>query len=699
MQSHPIRLMKLVALAVPLAAGCEAPPAGPASQPSRPIEAPIAWETDLGAPPPGLDWRPVVGRASADLLRRHGLRAGPETVVLDEGFDRVTSALVPGWHIVGFPSIRPIGLDGAAAMEMRSPVDVRDACGLERPLDAAALAGRDVRVDIRMTCRSFLRVEALEKTRISVIAVDKAGRSDEVVLPLEAGVSPGWEWQSSWLYFSSEVASARIRILATAAGGILTVDAIRLAASDPLAPSRPAEPSRPANLVIDGDFEAGSVRFFASAAARWPGGQERILPLSWQILSETDAGGRALSLDLSASTGRVGFGPLNLNPAVARPAGSLQRVFLAFSAKASLSTVLVVSLRTQSGDIGRGRYILTPQWQRFTGSFQFEADTFERRLDLTAAELVFEFISEALPEPNTCWLDGVVLQADPIVSRYVPRSAVEVGLSGIQRDSTDLANLFDVGQAVAFVVRLAGESAATPVTQPAESASARPVGRLAIDLADAWDRVVARQTREVSLPPGGVWSQLIEAGDLPRGYYRVMATLWAGEPGTSTLISQASMPLAVIGMNDAVPARSPFGLTSRQGNISPRTTQLGVSWVRLELPSRWMEAGPTGWDFAAWQSVVGQCRRAQVDFIADVELPAEFGARQSFLEQWLQDEPFLPIGVVVRPPAIGRLSGRDYLQQLEQVRGVLARRSADLRVVEDLSYLEGLPDATTPADG
>ena len=766
------------------ACGCAAPPGGPTSRPAGTAERPAGWETNLSPQPITPDWQPIVGRTSSDLARRHGLDAGDGVLLLNEEFGQATPTYVPGWQIVGFPSFRTLRLDGVQALELRGPADIKEPCGLERTLDAAKLAGRDVRVDIRLTCRSFLRAEALNKVRISLAARGPSGRSSEVVLPLEAGVSPGWEWQHHWVRFRDDLSEARVRILATGPGADLTVAAIRLMAERPLwlqagrqsstlhsngdaaggggatlAMPRPMTWS--ANLIPDGDFETGAIHFFASASTRWPNGEERVVPLNWQFTTDPGIGGNVLTINLPAKpgapglavpgiqspalnsygdvgpAGRIGFGPLNLAAAIAdktgpgtpgpgprssQSEGGLRRMFLSFLACGTRPATVAVSLRTRTRSLGRIAYPLTTQWQQFTGSFQFTSDTVEQRLDLSAAELVFEFISEpggpedfgdfSRAEPNICSLDAVVLQASPIVSRYVPSAPVEAGLSITGTDTTDLSNLFDLQEPVGFGLRLrplvtapGSDKPVTTAPGSAKSVATAPgsdykfVGRLAIDLLDAWDLVVARQTRDVVLPPGGTHAEWVDVGILPRGYYRVLATLWDGPPGQSRVISQTSIPLAVISMRDPVPAQNLFGLSTYQGNISIHTTQLGAGWVRVNLPTQQLATSTGKWDFAVWQAIVGQCQRAQVDVVASVDLPATAGPRQSFIETWLSDQPWLPIGIVLRPPAIGRQSGRDYLQQLAEVRKLLAVRSPELRLVEDLSYLDGLPDRQTPADG
>ncbi len=689
--------LRLAVGALATAAGCTAPPGGKMTPTTRPAgESRAGWETVPGAPPIGRDWLPIVGRTTDDLRRRHGLDALRETLVLDETFDAVTSSLVPGWEISGFPSLRRVTLEEATGLELRAPADVTAACGVERRLNAQMLAGRDVRVDVRLTCRSFIRAEAMRNVRVVLAGRDQSGRSCEVALPLEIGVSPGWEWQHFWLRCKPELSDVGLRITATAPGAAVTLDAIRMAAAPPFGQATSDSSAGARNLVSDGDFETGGGHFFASGAVRWPNGDERSVPLSWQINHDSALGGNTLNLSLIQAAGRVGFGPLDLS---AVQPGTRKRLFLGFMAQASRPTTVVASLRTRTKTLGRVTYPLTNAWERFAGAFEVQADSFDQRHELAGSELVFEFTGDDSPEPNACGLDAVVLQDKPVTPRYVPSSMLEIGLTGPAPDSTDVRNLFDVQEPISLSLRVVGgpPSGLTALGNAPPSRDFR--AQLALDVVDVWDGRVATQTRSVAVPTGGLYTERIELGVLPRGYYRILATLWEGAPGRSSLIAQTSMPLAVISLRDPVPTMGYFGLSSWDGNVSMRTTQLGSAWVRMEVPSGRCRLPDGQWDVSMWQALVGECQHAQVEVVADVDLPATPEGRRSFVEEWLLDSTLPPAGIIVRPPVIGLRSGRDYLLQLEEVRRLVSTKWPTLHVVEDLSFLDGLPNGTTPADG
>jgi len=701
---------RALALAVAAAhlAGCAAPPEGGAAPDGLSEGGPLLEPRNVTTLRESMftDWLPEVGRMNASTRRRHLPPLSGWATVLAEEFDGASATVVPGWRIVGFPTLRPVRLDGTRGLELRGPVDMRVPCGFERDLDPALLAGRDARLDLRLTCRSFLRADALEGIRISLLARDRAGRSSVLTIPMERGVSPGWEWQRVWLRFRPDLEAARLRIWAERPGAVLTLDAVYLSAIDPLAhdKSQPAPLPRrnvagqPLNLVAGGDFETGSTRFFTSATAHWPDGKDRTVPLSWHLADDAVVGANALVLSVADAVGRVGFGPLDLSRGPGAASGGPQTWHLSFYARAARPALMTVSLRTRSQRLGRVTYELATGWQRFTGRFRVVSRSFRERLESASAELIFEFAGDEAPEANECRLDAVVLAGAPIKSRYVRPAPVEVGLLGPAPDPADLSHLLDEQDAVSFTVRLVGDvrafrKATAAASKPAdEDGEGFPVGQLAVDVLDAWDRVVWSRTRPAVLPVGGVHNERVRL-KLPRGYYRILATLWKGEPGESPRISRAALPLATLSLLDPVPSGNLFGLSSDDGNVSLLTTHLGAGWVRIVLPVRQLQVGPGIWDFSAWGALMGRCRQGRIEVVVDVELPQGPAARRSFVKAWLAERTLRPIGVVVRPPVIATRPAQEYLDQLNWLHQIFAPQMPGIRVVRELSVPGDAQDA------
>ncbi len=652
------------------------------------------------------DWLPSEGRLDAETRGRHAVGASGWVEVLREDFARASSAAVPGWNMVSFPSIRSLVLEGLGAIELRGPPDMKEVCGLERELDAARLAGRHIRLDVRLTCRSASRDEALKGVNLSLLATDTAGSTGLVSLPLEAGVSPGWEWRRYWLRCRPDLRRVKLSVLAERPGAMITLAEIRVYAADvPVvgAPSTaPAPEAAPplANLINDGNFETGGAAFLVGGTGRWPNGDTLSLPVNWRFAGEAAVGSQAVVLDVLAVSAGLVFGPLDLAEGRAAGAQEPAEWFLTFHSRSARPTVLTVTLRTAGRTVGQSSYPLTSTWQQYTGRFAARVSTFGERVELAAAELVFSFAGDGEAEANSCWLDAVSLTDRPIALEYLGASPVELGLVGPNREPQDLSHLVDEGEEVRFTVRLVADGSlvraamlaggATAGAEASRGQLAGPVGQLAVDVVDAWDRVVATRTGPAVLPENGVLTEGISA-KLPRGYYRVLATLWSGGPGESAIIAQGTLPLAVISMFDPVPLGNRFGLTAAGLNVSRFTTHLGAGWLRVQMSAGRLGRGVQDWDFAAWQVFMQVCDQTGVQAMAGLDLPRQVESRPRFVERWLASSEAHPLGLSVRPGDGGALNGLDWVGE------ILARQAPACRMAYDLSGSGSLPAAGGPA--
>lgn len=681
------------------------PGTGPALRPA--VESVVLHPTEEALPrePLFTSWLPDLGRMNREVRARH-LPPGPTWLpVFTDDFRDASGEAVPGWRIVDFPSLRVTVLDGQQCIEIRGPADMKASCGLECDLNAASIAGRDVRLDLCLTCRSRLRVEVAQGIRVTVTARDGSGQMSSVTVPLETGVSPGWEWHHSWLRFQPGLQAATLRILAERPVATATLSSVRLLAYQPARP-RDAPAARPAaagpairdaaevhNWIVDGRFETGLSGFYASAIARWPNGEERTIPIDWRWSQDAAEGSTSLLLAVPEFGGRIGFGPVNLDRAAIPP----PQVHLGFMARSTRPTTLTAHLRTRNTLLAHRTFALSSTWQRFRGAFKIDASPANDRRELSATELVFEFAGDRAPEANECGLDAVTLTDSLVDAPGLQNAPVEIGISGLSPASGDLGHLIDARARASVSVKLVGGRADTVrgmpnTSQPARTdpprVGLRPAGQLAIDLLDAWDRSVSSLTRPITLPTSGVVIENIGFDNLPRGYYRLVASLWEGKPGDSAMIGQASYALGVLSWSDAVPKDNPYGLSTWDGNVSALTTHLGAGWVRMDLPTKQLQTGPAVWGFATWGAMMGACRAGQVDVITALTLPADAETRQAFVEQWLADGSLWPGGVLVRRPSISAQPVGAYLAELKWLREQLARRAPGIRLVSD-SLVDG----------
>lgn len=693
--------------AVVLLAGCVAPPRdGLTGKPVSGGMLLLGTKAFDSCDPRCAGWLPACGRMDAAARKRHLPPDSTWEAVLAEGLDRPGPEGMPGWRSVGAPITKAVRLGGESGIELSAPDDATGTCGLERDLDATLLAGRDVRAELRLTCRSIRRLAALQGMELSLLVRDRTGQARTLVLPITADVTPGWETQNWWLRFHPTVATVCLRIHATRPGAALTLDSIRVLAR-PTLPERgsvpttaPAAPplTSAGNLISGGSFETGQAAFYTSAAGRWPNDEPMPAPLAWTFDQSGIVGRHALRLYVTHETGRVAFGPLDLTrPGTANAAN--QRWHLSFYARSTQPTTVTTLLRSCYRTLGRETFQLSPRWYRFSHTFALTALTFDEKADLTAVELSFDFAGDQSHDPNQCWLDAVVLAGAPIESRYLPPAPVQVGLVGPAIDPADLSNIVSEKEAVTFGIRLVADPS------QAKEVNAK-LGKLAIDVLDVWDRAVWTRTTKPVIPTAGVLEDKVQL-PLPRGYYRVLATLWTGEPGESTIISRSSLRLAVIAVDDPVPHSNPFGLTTDGANVSLRTTQLGAGWVRMDLAARRLQVAPGTWDFSTWASSMARCRRGEVEVVVGLTLPNSTRAWRLFLTQWLTDTVVLPIGVVISPPAISVQPVEAYnarlallRQQLRPINEKAAARGQTVKVVRDLFASSGSGEGpVSPADG
>ncbi|MBI4578883.1 MAG: hypothetical protein HY718_04220, partial [Planctomycetes bacterium] len=300
-------------------------------------------------------------------------------------------------------------------------------------------------------------------------------------------------------------------------------------------------------------------------------------------------------------------------------------------------------------------------------------------------------------EPFECWFDGISLTDAPS-SSYVQAEPIEVGIAGPAPLSADLADVIGEDDTAVFLVELAANPFGNPPA-PEDSPPppiTGPVGKLALDLLDGWDRVVWTRTNDVVMPRTGKYAEKVSLR-LPRGYYRLLATLWSGEPGQSRIISHDERAAAVISFQDPVPLGNRFGLNASAGCISGYTTALGAGWVWLDLPAQRIETKAGLWDFAPWQADLKLARQFNVEVVAGLTLPVIERFRRPFFEQWLAANPIQPIGVMVSPPAISTRPVGEYVEQLRWVSELLAGASPPTRLVFDASALgnQAVPSAAT----
>lgn len=626
-----------------------------------------------------LEWAPGTGRMDRTTRARHVASDAAPLVLWDDDFGRGEGSLPGEWTTVDEPRVSPFRMESLAGIEIEANGQNAGECELERHLSPASLRGQTVRLSLELACPSPRRLETLRNVRLSVAARDDEHGNREVSLPMAAEVSPGWETLSWWLHFGREIESALLRVhLVGADAGLIVRRMTMTAYSHPGSAAASAPASTPTvNLIAGGDFETGRRMFIASHLHGWPNADPTAGTLACEYVDEAAVGEKCLKMLIPAGTGRIGFGPLDLNASASW--------HLKLHAKTSQAATITVSLRGIDRTIEKTTFAAGPEWKAFTHEFRLNGESVEQAR-WAAAELIID-VPASGADPLECWLDAVSL-TNAAAEAYLPPEAIEVGITGPAPLTTDLANIVSDDETTSFTVNLKEYSNAQ-TTQPAtlSPVPAPPAGKLALDVLDAWDRTVWSRTVESVMSREGEYSETVRLR-LPRGYYRLLASLWSGEPGQSRLISQDSSAVAVVSFKDPVPLGNRYGLTAANDNISGYTTALGAGWVRVNVSAQKIETGPGAWDFGVWQPGLTAAKQADVELLAAVGLPTVERYWRVFLEQLLANSPLQPIGLVFNPPLAATRPAEECRKQLEWAAEVLSPVSPHARLVFDLSAVE-----------
>ncbi len=621
-------------------------------------------------------WSFLEGRMQDGLRKRH-LPADLEWEQLSESRFDQGDAPAAGWQKRGGVQVRAYALEGRTGIEMLAESSGGALGGIEKSLSPAPLAGRNVRIDVTLACTSEPQVTALRGVRLSVEARDLAGRSHTVALPLQGGISPGWETESFTLHFDPALGSATLRIDVIQPGGRIALQRTRVVALPRSLPDMGGleSASGPVNLVVDGDFETGQPRFFAGATRRRPDGSAVAYPLLWEYVEGSVLGRRALWLAQDGESARVGFGPLDLTRTY-RTSDRRLMWHLSFYARSSAAGAIQATLKDRYATIGQHRFQTKTTWERYTCTFIAEPPTLTKRAELAGTELLMDFTAQGGSQPIEHWLDVVALTPIPLGSgleEYPRSAAMEVGLAPPETPSYDLRGLIDRGDAARFTMTLVG---------PVNARNAPSGGRVALDVLDAWDRSVWSRTSPINFNTEGFQEESASV-TLGQGYYRVLATAWSGAPGESDLLSHAQLPLALITTHDTIPRNGRYGLTAAEGIASLRTTHLGAGWIRADLAARQVKSGQ-GRDFTRWREVMRRARSAGSNVIVGFTLPSD-GELDAFLRAWLDDEAATPWALVPSPPVVSGNPVQEYFQQMARIRDTLGELNRETVLVRDLS--------------
>ncbi len=595
--------------------GCEAPKKSPPSTRAAQSGGGDLIPLDTAEPRyrPAAEWRPDSGRLSAYLRERHGHDSpGALTVIFDEDFERSSATGETAWRVVGKvkPRLpRSTGQPGGAGRYLElGRSEEGDAHGLAWDLPPARLSGRVVRCRVRTYLPRLLPVRRVGMPTIRFVFCSPRLSREIVTWPLTLHPSPGWETQEFLCKVPAELESATLEALQVGSSIVIGLDDLRVEQFDSLiGTAAPPVAEAGGNLVINGDFEVGQKGFSVYGVRRFPDGRRGIVPHAWFLDHDAPVHRSCLLVPLRTDQAWVEFACL-------RPPARVKSFMLSLQLRAARPVRVEASLTDAAGRLGAATFPASDTWRSFQELLSVTRPA--QGLARLAIKAQGKPERAGSAEPSHLWIDAVALYAagNPVAG-YRAASDVEVGVLGPAPDPVDLAHLIEVGQAVSFAARIINHA-----QQPFR-------GTLAIDVVDAFDRLVWTKTSEQTVAPGDM-QELPSQLHLPRGYYRILATAWPGRIGHGRPGSRAERAFGVVNLSDAVPRGSPFGFVAGVGRLSRRLTQLGGGWVRF------LAAPPSGNGPAVdWLSEsLSSAARARLETVVAInQVPREESERRRFL--------------------------------------------------------------------
>jgi len=541
------------------------------------------------------------------LIRRHGYAPPPirqpglgQTIVW-EPFTTAETGTLPGWERLGQPnlSIRNDPLQGKYLLLAGSPRDERR--GVFKRISDGDVAGRVIRMQVKVLQPASGRNEVTRIARMRLEWQDSDGKPGSSERTLSAYTSPGWENCEKCVSVPAGARDIRLAMIHEGTADI-GFDDVLIERMDPLVESRSAGTfALRSNLIDGGDFEVGQRNFSVWGERRtFDGGVLRAFPIAWSI-DETIAavGTRSLRIPLDQDGFRLAFGWVRVQPN--------KEYVASLYVRSNTKTVIRVGVVEYPAAFFREDFQVDDQFRKVAVVW-----TVRQNAPWAALSLVIR----SSPEPkdafakgprNFLWIDGVSLTAGEPKTRYEAPSPVEVGILGPDSDSSDISNLIPIGKPADLTVRAMNYQ--TSVYD----------GQLAVDVVDAYDRpVVPHLSYPLRVEPGKTGEKKVGALSLPRGYYKLLATVWPGRAGEGQALSTFERAFAVINPTDAVPTGNYFGMTVENPRISRRVTQLGAGWVWLKASPQWCLTPAGELDWTWYQELLRRAREQRLEILADL---------------------------------------------------------------------------------
>jgi len=520
------------------------------------------------------------------LARRHGIapatvrQTGLGSTLLWESFDSAEGSAVSGWDVVGQPiiTVKKDSIQGKYLL-MSGPQQA-GRHGLVRRLSAIEMAGRTLRIQLKLLQTGPGKLTSSSVPRVQ-FEWQRPGPQTVTALKVPTFPSPGWETCEGQVAVPTGIQDAKLMVLQDAGSPAVGIDDLLVEHLDPLTEARVAGTGGArANLIDGGDFEVGQRNFSVSGDRRVIGRtQLRAIPIAWSIDESVAAvGTRSLRIPLDQDEFRVAFGWVRVQPS--------KDYVVSLYARSNTRVTLRLGVVEYPGIFRFDYFPVTDQFRRL-------ALTITTRFDLPWSALSVAIRPSDRPNDaytkdakNFLWLDAVSLTPGEPKSRYDAPSSVEIGIVGGDSDPTDLSHMVQQGKSLELMIRLINYQ------------SGAYEGQVAVDVLDSFDRpALPQRDYTPRIDAGQVKEQKLTLADLPRGYYKVLATAWPGRIGEGRPHSSCEYAFAVVNLSDPVPTGNYFGVTVENPRMSRRITQLGAGWIWLRAARPWCEtpAGELDW--------------------------------------------------------------------------------------------------------
>lgn len=309
------------------------------------------------------------------------------------------------------------------------------------------------------------------------------------------------------------------------------------------------------NALAGGNFETGQRGFTVVHVVREPQGRWDLRPAQWTLARDAIEGRYSLEMPLGGRQTALVLGPALVET------GTSYVLDLSYRGNRPVYAQACVYV----GRRRAGCFRLDPAdaWQ----SLQQSVSIAEEPGGVAEA---FVVVNAGATPAHDAWLrvDRVGLYREGAPLAYQSPRGAAVGIIGPDERRGDWGHLIQYGNPVEFTVRVSNDGD-EPLT-----------ARVYTDVVDVADRAVWSGEIEVLVPPRGTTDRVYSL-PLGRGYYRIVASLWAVDRSGLRWLDRTERACGVVNLARGRPAEI-LGLRSEPDTCCRRLAELGFGWVVVD---------------------------------------------------------------------------------------------------------------------